>query len=161
MAGNPYSVDPQETDLRKRFDLYTIPEPNSGCLLWLGAVRRGGYGVLSVNGKLERASSVALSLAGRPLLASQWALHNCDNPGCVEANHLFAGTCADNNADMRAKGRANLAGLELGQRPRLSYCKRGHERSDSNIYVEPSGLRHCRQCRQERDRNRRRAKHGR
>ena len=40
-------------------------------------------------------------------------LHRCDNPPCVRGSHLFLGTIADNNADMKAKGR-KFTKIDLG-----------------------------------------------
>ena len=40
-----------------------------------------------------------------PILGDKWVLHTCDNPACININHLFLGTAADNTADMIAKGR--------------------------------------------------------
>jgi hypothetical protein len=40
-------------------------------------------------------------------------LHRCDNPSCVNLDHLFVGTKADNNLDMKLKGRAGFGGSML------------------------------------------------
>lgn len=42
---------------------------------------------------------------GRDLARHEMACHACDNPACWEEEHLFLGTAATNNADMRSKGR--------------------------------------------------------
>jgi ribosomal protein S27E len=97
------------------FDRHTIPEPNSGCLLWIGSTDSNGYGQLRVGQKLRRATHVALELAGKPLAPGTRALHSCDNSYCVEENHLFHGTQKDNVDDMIRKGRHNHSGLELGR----------------------------------------------
>jgi hypothetical protein len=91
--------------VQQRFDRFTIPEPNSGCFLWLGAVKSGGYGQININGRIELATHVALELAGRPLPNGQDACHHCDNPYCVNVDHLFPGTAKQNADDSTNKGR--------------------------------------------------------
>lgn len=44
---------------------------------------------------------------GRPIRPGFNALHTCDNPPCVNEDHLWEGTQAENLADMVAKGRSN------------------------------------------------------
>jgi len=82
----------------------------------MGAVDRRGYGGLRVSKKLKLATHVALELAGRPLPSGMWALHSCDNPCCVNADHLFAGTHKDNVSDMMKKDRHDHSGLDVGRK---------------------------------------------
>ena len=95
--------------LAERFERLTIPEPNSGCLLWIGANRPpAGYGVMRDERRiLVPATHVALHLDGRPVPKGMQALHRCDNPYCVHAGHLFIGDQQANVDDMRRKGRDN------------------------------------------------------
>jgi hypothetical protein len=90
----------------ERFLAFVIPEPNSGCHLWEGAISSYGYGQLRVDGKIMSAPRLALELAGRPASREQWVLHHCDIPMCVNPDHLFTGTRGDNVRDMVGKGRA-------------------------------------------------------
>ena len=87
----------------------TIPEPNSGCLLWTGRVDKDGYGIIIRGDKghtrHRRASHIALELSGRPRPGRLYALHHCDVPGCVNAEHLYWGTQTDNNNDSIKRGR--------------------------------------------------------
>lgn len=80
----------------------------SGCLEWTGKRTRAGYGVFVVNGKEFYAHRDALERKlGRELVAGECACHHCDNPPCVDPDHLFAGTQADNARDMWKKGRGS------------------------------------------------------
>ncbi len=86
-------------------DEKSIPEPNSGCLLWLGGVQSSGYGQTSIGGRSYLVHRLAWERANGPLKAGQVVLHKCDVPLCINPQHLSAGTAADNMADKVMKGR--------------------------------------------------------
>lgn len=84
-----------------------IPEPNSGCLIWVGHVNEDGYGRTSFNGKLKFAHRQAFeNHNGVSLNRDQKILHKCDVRCCVNPLHLYIGTMADNMEDMVKRGRA-------------------------------------------------------
>lgn len=87
----------------------SIPEPNSGCLLWTAAVARNGYGVASYwrggRQKTEYAHRIAYKLANGSIPTGLYICHKCDVRSCINPEHLFAGTAADNTGDMTRKGR--------------------------------------------------------
>lgn len=79
---------------------------SEGCWLWAGKRLPRGYGIVSVTHTTTRlAHRVAYQLTYGDFDNSLKVLHKCDNPPCVNPEHLFLGTDADNVHDMDKKGR--------------------------------------------------------
>jgi hypothetical protein len=91
--------------------------PN-GCHEWTRATNEGGYGLVclmldGVPNTMPASRLQWMRLKGKPGDGMD-ILHTCDNPPCINIDHLFEGTPRDNIHDMMAKGRQNFAGLRLG-----------------------------------------------
>jgi len=74
------------------------------CWEWMASKDRKGYGELNVEGKTTKAHRISFSLILEDPKDKQ-VCHTCDNPSCVNPNHLFLGTNEDNHKDKVAKGR--------------------------------------------------------
>ena len=84
-----------------------VGRPNLwGCRPWLGRLNAKGYGLIALDGSPRLAHRVMWELVRGPIPAGLGVLHRCDNPRCVNIEHLWLGTQADNQADMAAKGRS-------------------------------------------------------
>ena len=77
----------------------------TGCLEWTGAKSRKGYGNLFVDGKSYLAHRLAYEAWVGPIPDGLWVLHSCDNPPCINPEHLRVGTHQDNTDDMMSRGR--------------------------------------------------------
>lgn len=75
------------------------------CWLWTGTRKAHGYGVIRIDNKVWRAHRLSWTLFGGEIPSDKDVLHRCDTPRCVNPDHLFLGTQADNMRDMQQKGR--------------------------------------------------------
>ncbi|KKM00856.1 hypothetical protein LCGC14_1800190, partial [marine sediment metagenome] len=92
----------------KRFWAKVIKNKN-GCWEWKNATDTSGYGLFWKNGKHHKAHRISWELHNGKIPKGLLVLHTCDNPLCVNPNHLWLGTNQDNQNDMYAKNRGKKA----------------------------------------------------
>ncbi len=93
----------------ERFEERYIPEPMSGCWLWVDCVGSHGYGQFSFSPPGKRRENLAHRASWVMFngdIGDKRVLHKCDVKLCVNPSHLFLGTGKENTWDCINKGRA-------------------------------------------------------
>lgn len=127
-------------------DNYKV-DPETGCWIWQGHVARNGYGMAGYQRRVWYAHRLVFTLLRGPIPEGNQLHHECENPSCVNPDHLLPVT-------PREHGR-------LTRGPRKTHCVRGHEYSEENTRtsINTRGYlqRNCRPCARLRNLEQRRA----
>lgn len=106
--GDPTKVSRKgSAPVLERFDLAI--EKTDSCWLWRGPFNRAGYGKTRYKQAHITAHRLSWLLFRGAIPDGQWVLHKCDNPKCVNPDHLFLGNAQANVDDMIDKGRKVVA----------------------------------------------------
>lgn len=112
---------------------------SDGCWEWTGQLtppdkkHKGGYARLDKEG----AHRVSWRIHKGTIPEGMCVLHKCDNPKCVNPEHLFIGSKAQNSRDMQIKGRAKNANTNK------THCPQGHAYDGVD---RVTGWRKCSRC---------------
>lgn len=109
-----------------RIEKYSIPEPNSGCLLWIGACGSSGYPQLTITDGASKPKSIRIhkyvcEQANGPSMGLN-ALHKCDVKSCINPDHLYFGTQKDNVRDSYLRNRVPDKSGENSKLNKLSWA---------------------------------------
>lgn len=135
----------------KRFWAKVHKPVEEECWEWTGARNKKGYGQFSVNKIAKSTHRISYVIHKGEIPEGLMICHACNNPSCVNPNHLYAGTGKDNAQQAVADG--------LLAPQQKTHCVNGHEFNETNTYIRSRagrGLtRVCRTCRREHQKKRR------
>ena len=125
------------------YNFFLKVQVTEGCWLWKSTINRDGYGTYKKTFLMDSILAHRLSyrIFKGDFERSLLVCHHCDNPRCVNPNHLFLGTVSDNMRDCVKKGR------HYTFFKKSEFCKKGHLFNDETTYIKPTdGRRYCKIC---------------
>ena len=114
-----------------------------GCWMWHGTgKRRFNYGKVRIDGVRDNAHRWSYRIFKGEIPKNLFILHSCNKPGCVNPEHLRAGSQLENIKDIERSGRKRTAYGKFSD----SHCPHGHEMVGSNCRRRKNGARYCGTC---------------
>lgn len=96
-------------------------EKTDSCWIWTGAKNRKNYGMFVYKGRVHMSHRVSYMEWKGEIPDGKLVCHTCDNPSCVNPDHLFVGSNQDNMDDMKSKGRQRFLTGENNKNSKLTW----------------------------------------
>lgn len=106
---DPCSAEHIAKRLANGLDSATVGE----CWEWRRTRNQFGYGTLTVGGRAVYAHRLAYELSKGEIPEGMHVMHKCDNPSCINPDHLTVGTRSDNMRDCFQKGRSSVSPVSV------------------------------------------------
>ena len=131
MKSATVKILPRGSSDADRIVAYSVPEPNSGCWLWMAGLNSDGYGLLH----------------GRIASRQSYEIFKCEIPTAFEIDHLCRIRCCVNPDHLEPVIHAeNMARSDTTFHTSIAHCPQGHEYTDQNTYRDKRGHRSCKKC---------------
>lgn len=129
--------------IAEQFSMKYEVEPKTSCWVWKGAKDSWGYGVGRGPGRAwMRAHRLSYERHRGTIPDGQMVCHHCDNPPCVNPDHLYLGDQATNMADMVARGRQARLHMEGSKNPNAKLdeemvreIRLRHQNGETNVAI--------------------------
>jgi HNH endonuclease len=95
-------------DLAEKLLTNFVRDPISECWIWKRAKSTAGYGQLRIKRQSVYVHRLAYELWRGPIPARMYVCHGCDQPACLNPDHLWIGTAQENSLDGSRKGRIRI-----------------------------------------------------
>lgn len=103
--------------------LGNITKNEENCWVWNKSKDKKGYGKTNYKNKIMLCHRLSWLLFNKSLNNNMYVCHKCDNPSCINPDHLFLGTNRDNILDAYHKNRLKLKFGENNKSSKLNYKK--------------------------------------
>ena len=118
---------------------YRYAFSNNGCWPWNRGKNKKGYGQISLGGKQIGAHRAVYQAFKGKINDDMVIMHSCDNPVCVNPNHLSEGSQSENLKQAFIKNRAR------SYNSKKTHCSKGHAFSGENLSFYKNN-RICKAC---------------
>jgi hypothetical protein len=105
-------LDPLSID---RFMSMIGPKTENGCVPWIGNITQNGYGQVKIKQQPYYAHRIAYWIKFQVDPKELLVCHTCNNPACVNTDHMYLGTNSDNMLQKFREGRASNKGEKHSQ----------------------------------------------